>query len=283
MTVAVVTIVSGRHDHLRNQQRGLRIGSRLPDLYVVVAMDDTAALQLSRTGPLAGTKTKVLVSSVAADGGGLPLAAARNAGAAAALNAGADTLIFLDVDCVPSPRLVAAYAEAVAGDQAAELVCGVVRYLDADSDIADVYVGAPVGNPHPARPTPEPGAVIASKDWQLFWSLSFAVSAETWLALGGFFEQYVGYGAEDTDLGYRAFLAGIDIGWIGGADAYHQYHPSERPPVRHLHDIVANARVFHARWGFWPMEGWLAAFRDLGLAEYDSVRDNWTVAQRKSN
>jgi GT2 family glycosyltransferase len=111
----------------------------------------------------------------------------------------------------------------------------------------------------------------------LFWSLSFAVSAATWLALGGFCERYSGYGAEDTDLGYRAFLAGIDIGWIGGADAYHQYHPTERPPVRHLHDIVSNATVFRARWGFWPMEGWLAAFRELGLAEHDPVRDAWTV------
>jgi hypothetical protein len=277
MTVAVVTIVAGRHEHLTNQQLGLRTGSRLPDVYVVVAMDDSTALQISRTGPLADSGTRVLPLSIAVDDSGLPLAAARNAGAAAALDAGADTLIFLDVDCVPAPQLVASYAGAVAAEQASQLICGVVRYLDADVDIADVYAGAPVGQPHPARPTPAPGAVIASKDWQLFWSLSFAVSADTWLALGGFSEQYTGYGAEDTDLGYRAFQAGIDISWIGGADAYHQYHPTERPPVRHLHDIVANATVFHARWGFWPMDGWLTAFRDLGLADYDPKLDRWTV------
>jgi len=277
MTVAVVTIVSGRHHHLRNQQHSLAGGSRLPDLYVVVGMDDLAALELSRTGPLAGTGTQILPVAIASRGGGLPLAAARNAGASAALDAGADTLIFLDVDCVPSPHLVGVYAGAVAAAQAAALICGVVRYLDASADVAEAFAGAPVGNPHPARPTPVPGTVISSKDWQLFWSLSFAVSAATWLALGGFCEQYSGYGAEDTDLGYRAFLAGIDIGWIGGADAYHQYHPTERPPVRHLRDIVSNATVFHARWGFWPMEGWLAAFRERGLAEYDPVLDTWTV------
>jgi len=276
-TIAVITIVSGRHEHLFNQQRGLAGGSRLPELYVVVAMDDTAALELSIAGPLASTDTRVLPVSIAADGGGLPLAAARNAGAAAALHAGADTLIFLDVDCVPSPPLVAAYVKAVAAEHASELICGVVRYLEAGFDIVDVLAGASVGEPHPARPTPEPGIAIASKDWQLFWSLSFAVSARTWLALGGFCEQYTGYGAEDTDLGYRAFLSSVDISWIGGADAYHQYHPTERPPVRHLRDIVANATIFHTRWNFWPMEGWLAAFRDLGLAEYDPVRDNWAV------
>jgi N-acetylglucosaminyl-diphospho-decaprenol L-rhamnosyltransferase len=276
-TVAVITIVSGRHEHLRNQQLGLAAGSRHPDVYVVVAMDDPPALQLTETGPLAGGRTLIVPVALAVGSGGLPLAAARNAGAMAALAAGADTLIFLDVDCVPSPPLVDVYAKAVAAEADSQLTCGVVRYLDAGFDIAEVFAGAPVGIPHQARPNPEPGSAIASKDWQLFWSLSFAVSASTWHALGGFCEQYTGYGAEDTDLGYQAHLAGVDLRWIGGADAYHQYHPTERPPVRHLHDIVGNAGVFHARWGFWPMTGWLTAFRDLGLAEYDSTRDTWAV------
>lgn len=281
-SVAVITIVSGRHRHLLNQQRGLRTGSRLPELYVVVAMDDPRALQLTAAGPMTCCATTVLPVAISADGGGLPLAAARNAGAAAALDAGADTLIFLDVDCVPAPGLVATYggavATAVASEQSSSLFCGVVRYLDAGFDIASLNAGPPVGTPHAARPTPEPGAVIASKDWQLFWSLSFAVSVQTWRQLGGFCEEYSGYGAEDTDLGYRAFRAGIDISWVGDADAYHQYHDTQRPPVGHLLDIVANATVFHDRWGFWPMEGWLTAFCELGLTSYDPERDSWTVS-----
>ncbi|MET0865731.1 MAG: galactosyltransferase-related protein [Nakamurella sp.] len=113
----------------------------------------------------------------------------------------------------------------------------------------------------------------------MFWSLSFAVSAATWDRLDGFCEEYTGYGAEDTDFGYRAFLAGMDISWLGGADAFHQYHDTERPPVRHLRDIVSNATIFHRRWGFWPMEGWLTAFRDLGLAEYHSDTDSWIAVE----
>ena len=56
---AVITIVSGRHDHLRNQQRGLLVGTRRPDHYVVVAMDDPAALRLTETGPLAGSDVRL--------------------------------------------------------------------------------------------------------------------------------------------------------------------------------------------------------------------------------
>ena len=43
----------------------------------------------------------------------MPLAAARNRAAAEATARGADQLIFLDVDCIPGPRTVATYAQAL--------------------------------------------------------------------------------------------------------------------------------------------------------------------------
>lgn len=276
LSTAVITIVSGRHRHLRNQQRGLLAGHRLPDHYVVVAMDDEQALELTMTGPLTGSSCAVHTVLLDAPEG-LPLAAARNAGADAALAAGADILIFLDVDCVPAPSLVHAYVTSVAGEPNSVLHCGVVRYLGPEVDAGVVESPALSGRAHPARPTPEPGTSIASTDWKLFWSLSFATSARTWRELGGFCEEYHGYGAEDTDLGYRAFSAGIGVQWIGGADAFHQYHPSGRPPVDHLDDIVRNATIFHQRWGFWPMTGWLTEFEKLGLACYDAEKDSWSV------
>ena len=276
-TTAVITIVSGRHDHLRNQQRGLVAGTRLPDHYVVVAMDDPGALDQTAAGPLAGSGCHLHLVAVPVDGS-LPLAAARNAGAVAALAAGADTLIFLDVDCVPSPPLVDAYTKAVAVEAVPVLHCGVVRYLGPEVDAGDVESAALGGPPHPARPCLDAGSSADSVDWRLFWSLSFAVSNPTWHQLGGFSEEYTGYGAEDTDFGYHAFLVGVHIRWLGGADAFHQYHPTQDPPVQHLDDIITNATVFHRRWGFWPMNGWLNSFRGLGLATYDAERDRWTAA-----
>jgi hypothetical protein len=39
--------------------------------------------------------------------------------------------------------------------------------------------------------------------------------------------------------------------------------------VQHVADIVRNANRFHARHGFWPMDGWLDAFAGLGLVAAD--------------
>ena len=274
---ATVTIVSGRHRHLVNQQRGLAAGSRLPDVCVVVDMDDPVAAELTRTGPLAGAGVEIrcVIQPVTS---GLPLGQARNAGAAAAWAAGADVVIFLDVDCVPSPTLVETYTRVVVDEDEAALHCGVVRYLGPEVDAGELDPAELAGDPHPARPSPGPGVTERSTQWPLFWSLSFAVSRATWERLGGFCEDYSGYGAEDTDLGYRAVRDGVPISWTGGADAFHQYHPTQSPPVQHLQDIVTNAGVFHDRWGFWPMEGWLTAFADAGLAEFVDGRWRTTAA-----
>jgi hypothetical protein len=65
--------------------------------------------------------------------------------------------------------------------------------------------------------------------------------------------------------------------WIGGADAYHKYHPTEPVPIRHLRDIVRNATTLHRHCGFWPMQGWLTAFQQLGLADCDAELERWLV------
>ncbi|WP_254552743.1 hypothetical protein [Kitasatospora sp. MMS16-BH015] len=46
--------------------------------------------------------------------------------------------------------------------------------------------------------------------------------------------------------------------------------------MQHLDSILRNAAVFHHRWGWWPMEGWLRAFEDLGLARHDPLTGVWT-------
>ena len=70
--------------------------------------------------------------------------------------------------------------------------------------------------------------VLVDDDHELFWSLSFGVSAATWDVLGGFDTGYVGYGAEDTDLAYRARSLGRSLAWFGGGTAFHQWHPPSR-------------------------------------------------------
>lgn len=257
--VAVVTIAHGRRDHLAAQHRSLAASAIRPDVYVVVAMDD-ATLEPAPQDDLAAR-----VLHVDRDPLGLPLAAARNRGVAAVLERGADVVVCLDVDCLAGSQLVGAYADVVVSEPGV-VWSGPVTYLPPPADGGYPLDGLPdLDDPHPARPAPAPGEVLRDGNPDLFWSLSFATSAEAWQRSGGFCEEYVGYGGEDTDFARTVLDRDLGLAWVGAARAYHQHHEISRPPVEHLDDILRNAAIFHGRWGTWPMEGWLSEFERRGL------------------
>ncbi|MDJ0392871.1 galactosyltransferase-related protein [Rhodococcus sp. G-MC3] len=262
MNIAVVTVVAGRHDHLRAQLRGLAESSVTPAHHVVVSMGDKDIAGIVDASP--NDATVVELGAVSH----LPLSAARNQGARAAVSSGADLIVFLDVDCIPGTDMLGRYASAAAEtDNHRTLLCGPVTYLpprDVDWTAAELMENT---DPHPARPAPPPGLVIDGTDYDLFWSLSFALTPTTWNHIGGFHEEYTGYGGEDTDFAATARAAGVGLRWVGGADAYHQHHPVSSPPVERLDDIVRNSAVFFRRWNRWPMEGWLAEFERAEMIE----------------
>ena len=259
---AVVTIAHGRHDHLAMQDRSLAAGTRLPDERVLVAIDDVE---------LCSWPGFVMTTPTTEEG--LPLAAARNLGVETALDLGCDVVICLDVDCIAGAELVAAYAEAALRHP--DVVwSGPVTYLPPPpSSGYDLERLPALDRPHPARPAPRPGQVVFDAAPELFWSLSFACSAQAWRRSGGFCEDYVGYGGEDTDFGRSATRRGLRLGWLGGARAYHQWHAVSSPPVEHLDSILRNAATYHRRWGAWPMEGWLREFEQRGLVRHEA--DGW--------
>jgi GT2 family glycosyltransferase len=252
--LGVVVTVAGRRSHLHHQLDGLaRQGSR-PDRVVVVRMDD-APLRVP-----AG----VTVIDVPPVDGRLPLAAARNAGAAAA---GTDAVLFLDVDCIPGHDLVAAMRRAV--DQVDGLVCGTLRYLPAGVPApgwteADLWAASTT---HPARPVVDPADLVRGDRYELAWTTCLGMRLDTFRRVGGFDERFVGYGCEDTDFGARAALLDTGVWWSGGV-AYHQAHP-ESDRRDHLDDIVRNARLFAEIHGWYPMAGWLREFRADGLIDFD--------------
>lgn len=281
MRLAVVTLVAGRHRHLRAQQVSLWRGHRRPDLVVIAAMGDPDV------GSIVDRREAdhLLVEVSEADQGrGLPLARARNVGAETAFAAGADLVVFLDVDCLASRTLLSGYEEAAIEHTDADLLCGPVCYLPPLRPGRAAYTDADLlaGVPHPGRPAPGPGEILPCQDMRLFWSLSFATDRATWTRIGGFNESYVGYGAEDTDLGQRAASAGVRCWWVGSAVAYHQWHPVSDPPVEHVESIVRNANIFRRRWGWFPMEGWLHAFEQRGLARRRQVSSSaWEVCSQR--
>jgi len=270
--IAVVTTVRDRIAHLAGMRRGLtgqRLIRRPGEVeHVIVRMGGADPWVAMPDGPPVVQVEMCLPAGV--DGQRLPLAAARNAGAAAT---SADLLIFLDVDCIPCPELIERYRWVA--QQSGGLLAGPVGYLPeaigGRSVVADELARLAV--PHPARPVPADGVLVRECRYELFWSLSFAIRRADYAALGGFCEEYVGYGGEDTDLAFTARKLRMPFSWVGGAWAWHQYHLVEDPPRSHLRDIVANAQVFRRRWGTWPMEGWLRAFADEGLIEWDSTGD----------
>ncbi|CAN5922350.1 glycosyltransferase [soil metagenome] len=256
MTVSVITIARGRLEHLCNQRRGLALQQTPPDEHIIVRMGGCDLRPALDPAPYPS-----ILIDVAVDGDALPLAGARNAGAQVASG---ETMVFLDVDCVPDPCLIGAFAGS-AGDGG--LRSGPVWYLPptARSETTDFDELRKVGARHPAQPVVPPGGRMPLAP-NLFWSLNFAVEPACLLnVLGGFDERYVGYGAEDTDLAWTAAARGVPLTHIADAQAFHQHHPSPSPPLQHIDAIVRNATLFHAKWGVWPMLGWLERFAELEL------------------
>jgi N-acetylglucosaminyl-diphospho-decaprenol L-rhamnosyltransferase len=261
--VTVVTLSSTpRLAHLQNQVNAVRELGEVDIVLVWVGEDAPPALDVDHT------------LHVPPGPHGLRLAAARNAGADRAVRAGAELVIFLDADCVPGPELVDRYTRAAAANDDAVL-CGPVTYLEPGVDVSDSAQLVSATNPHPARPAPVPGQVVAASPAQypLFWSLSFALTARAWTGLPRFDEGYEGYGGEDTDFAFALRDAGTPLAWVGGAHAYHQHHPTTSPPWQHLDDILRNGRRFADRWGQWPMTGWLEAFEREGAVRRNG--DDW--------
>lgn len=263
MTLATITLASrARALHLERQQQRLHGEPRLERIVVWLDAEPHGVAAPGADAP--GTR----LLHVPPASGGMRLAAARNAGARAAIEGGCDRLVFLDADCVPGPELLPRYDRAM-GSRPGALLAGPVTYLPEGIRVGPGTDLAALTAPHAARPSPPDGTVLdaAPEEQVLFWSLSFALTADTWARIGGFDEAYVGYGAEDTDFAMRAAAADAGLAWVGGAHAYHQYHPTSSPPWQHLDDILRNGALFAERWGFWPMVGWLEAFAAAGAVE----------------
>ncbi|WP_299567591.1 galactosyltransferase-related protein [uncultured Sulfitobacter sp.] len=270
MTISVCTIARGRDAHLRNLIAGLAQQTVSPQELVIAYMQDAPYVDLP--------SCPFPVRQVAVEGEQLPLAAARNA---AAEKATGDTLVFIDADCIPLPNLIAAYVDVAAPDRC---LMGETRYL---ARMDDPEPTAPrhlwqMSQQHPARRFSEtlgPGT-CRIPEVREFWSLSFSLSKPTFHKMNGFDEDFAGYGGEDTDFAMKLDFHGIGLWWVPEAQAVHQWHPVQKPPLTQFDDIIRNARRFRHKHGIWCMEYWLDQFEAKGFIKRDA--DMITIQRRPS-
>ena len=192
MKISVCTLAHGRAEHLANLVRGLARSLELP-CELIVAVMQTEPYDLPEVG--------FPVRQLLLDGDRICLAEARNAAAAAASG---DLLVFIDVDCIPSPDLLSDYARASRTHDG--ILMGEVGYLPAGAtdDGIDYARFERVAVKHSERAGPPVEAVGPCSDYRCFWSLNFAIPKRTFDELGGFDPRFVGYGGEDTDFGRTA-------------------------------------------------------------------------------
>ncbi|OWV34788.1 sugar transferase [Pacificimonas flava] len=253
----MLTLVRGRRSHLVNLIKGLALQTEKPSELVIAYMQDEAHEDLPDPG--------FPVRSLFVPGDRLPLAAARNAAAEAATG---DLLIFLDVDCIPSPPLVKSYASALASRDA--LYLSEVFYLPAGAvpDPLDFDTLDCRGEPHPSKPEPPAEGVRSEPDLCELWGLCFGLRKSRWDHVGGMDPGYTGYGGEETDLAAKLAALETKAYWVADARAYHQHHEVHVPPLHHFEEIIRNARRFHEKWDRFPMTYWLGQFAKMGLIRW---------------
>lgn len=141
-------------------------------------------------------------------------ASARNAGIAAAA---APLVLFTDADIIASPDLLERHVadHAVADHRVAVVGCELqVKSLDDYRQQRD----------HPQSRTPLHPATRRRLSWLYFLTGNASVRAQDLAAVGGFDEDFTGYGHEDLELGYRLSKAGVELRYDPGAINYH-WHP----------------------------------------------------------
>ena len=259
---SVLVLVHGRAEHLRRLLAGVDASGMHPAEVVIVYMNEPSPVPMRCGVPL----RIVHISSRESDPG-LPLARARNAAAAAAQT---PHLVFLDVDSIPSANLFTAFMQVLSQERV--LAMAEPRYLmkvlDATLPVDDEVLFANSVRHHTRGELPKESTMA---DHAMFWSLGFAIHASVFAEVGGFDEGYSGYGGEDTDFAFRLRELSVPVRFVD-TPVFHQHHGVYTPPLNHFLEIICNARVFHARWNVWPMEGWLKAFAHRGLI-------SWTPSQ----
>ncbi len=254
---SVITLVKERKKQLSNLLDSVGRSTLKPQEVVVVWMEEDRIEQDEVEG--------IPIRQITVPEAKLPLAEARNLGFETASEA---ILVFLDVDCICSPNLFDSLIERASPHTIASAS---VRYLNEVPENGNYLQLKDEAVEHPKR---EAIACDEPVDRKKFWSLAFCIHRTTFNETGGFDENFLGYGAEDTDFAERFHYKGCQL-VFSPEEVLHQYHTKYSPPVNHVKSICHNANYFAQQHNYLPMYSWLEAFEEMGLVKVDS--DKHTV------
>jgi GT2 family glycosyltransferase len=176
---------------------------------------------------------------------GFRLAAARNAGAAAATG---DVLVFLDADTAPEPSYLRHLTRlpALAWDS---VTVGRRRHADFGAAVAGSF--APVEVAGPLAELPEPRWLrdayqrthnlleLDHRSYRFLIGAVLACSRRFFVETGGFSETFTQYGGEDWEWVYRAWLHGAVIAHVPEAIAWHDGPDSAGRGGRRTDSVLA--------------------------------------------
>lgn len=246
---SVVTIVKNRTHQLTNLIANLEGASQPPAELIIVWMAPPSDKSLMQS-EVFNIQHRFVTSEE------LPIPQARNKGFA---SASCERVIHLDVDCLCHPQLFEAMMKYWQDDTILTDNVIPVRLME-DGDTFE----------HLAS-TPELHVTTSGKSnmhINRFQSSVFGLSKQAFEDIGGFDEQYHGFGIGDIDFATRCHAAGIKLRRLD-ISTFIQHRANYDFPINHLLDIVTNANLFKRKWGYFPATEWLGEFVARGYVNAD--------------
>ena len=260
MSFSVVTLVKGRKKQLENMLESIKRSTIVPSEIVIVWME-----QETRNARVEDEDLNI--KQLYLEKGELPLAKARNLGFE---NTTHERVIFLDVDCICSPTLLEGLLNGLKDKTITSAYARYLPYIPLSGLYTQIEQDA---LSHPKRAQLDANTPLPHKK---FWSLVFALRKDDFYVIGGFDEDFTGYGGEDTDFAERFNKQHFDFILIDD-EVLHQYHFKYSPPLNYLEAIVENANLFYHKHGYFPMYSWLQEFCKRSYVTFDESKHNFKV------